>query len=99
LTSPSPEQDEPFDTRIAIDGDTLLVGQAWAAGAGSVHVFTRSGGSWSQAKRLSARDGAADNEFGISVGLQQDLALVGARGAQVRLPMAADADHRLRDLG
>jgi hypothetical protein len=45
---------------------------------GSAYVFTRSGTSWGQQGQLSAADGAAEDNFGYSVALSGDTALVGA---------------------
>jgi hypothetical protein len=45
---------------------------------GSAYVFTRSGTSWSQQAHLTADDGAALDDFGWSVALFGDTALVGA---------------------
>jgi hypothetical protein len=70
---------------VAISGDTALVGAPMhataAAGkdfAGAAYVFTRSGGVWTQQAELAAADGAAGDEFGSSVSLSGDTALVGA---------------------
>ena len=48
-------------------------------------MFTRSGTSWSQQQKLTASDGAADDNFGFSVALSSDAntALVGAPFARV----------------
>lgn len=61
---------------IGADGDTTLAGSA----AGSVTVFGRSGGAWSQQARLTASDAAAGDRFGWSVSLSGDgsTVLVGA---------------------
>jgi hypothetical protein len=45
---------------------------------GSVYVFTRSGTAWSQQKKLTAADGAADDGFGSSVSISGESAVVGA---------------------
>ena len=72
-----------FGERVALDGDTALVG-AWFqdVGAnpeqGSAYVFSRSGNSWTQQAKLTAADGTADDQFGYWVALQGDTALVGA---------------------
>ena len=51
-----------------------------AAAAGAAYVFTRSGATWSQQAYLKASNtGAADN-FGISVGISGDTAVIGAFG-------------------
>jgi hypothetical protein len=73
---------------VSLDGDTALVGAFRAdvddnSSQGAAYVFTRSGASWSQQQKLVATDGAADDEFGISVALDGQTALVGANLANV----------------
>jgi hypothetical protein len=68
---------------VALSGDTALVGSPGdTVGAnssqGSAYLFTRSGTAWSQQRRLTAADGDEYDEFGISVALDGDTALVGA---------------------
>jgi hypothetical protein len=70
---------------IAVDlnsaGDLALIGAPRKDGAkGAIYVFAKNGGSWSQQQKLLASDGAADDGFGVSLGLNStgDLALVGA---------------------
>ena len=68
---------------VALYGDTALVGAPCDdAGAnddqGSVYVFVRSAGGWTQQARLTAADGAGEDLFGSSVALSGDAALVGA---------------------
>jgi hypothetical protein len=77
-----------FGISVALDGNTALVGAYRAdvdgtSSQGAAYVFTRSGASWSQQQKLVAADGAADDEFGISVALDGQTALVGANLANV----------------
>jgi hypothetical protein len=74
-----------FGISVALDGDTALVGARGDevgvnSGRGSAYVFTRSGSTWTQQTKLTAADGAADDQFGTSVALEGDTALVGANG-------------------
>jgi len=75
---------EEFGTSISIDGDTAIIGAPFAGGvhpsAGVAYVFARSGWTWTQQARLSASDGATGDEFGCSVSIDGDTALVGAWG-------------------
>lgn len=67
---------------VAISGDTVLIGAQTDAGdTGAVYVFTRSGTSWSQQAKLTASDAAPSQQYGFSLALQGDTALIGARGA------------------
>ncbi len=67
---------------VAILGDTALVGAPddddKGSNSGSVYVFVRSAVSWTQQAKLVAADGAVDDDFGTSVSLSADTALVGA---------------------
>jgi hypothetical protein len=72
-----------FGQSVAISEDTVVVGAPWddinsAANQGSVHVFWRSGSSWSQPAVLIAGDGAANDEFGSSVAISEETIVVGA---------------------
>ncbi|MBT7595334.1 MAG: hypothetical protein HN559_10525 [Gemmatimonadetes bacterium] len=75
-------QGDYFGQSIAIDGETAIIG-AWGVDGvtGSAYVFTRDGsGTWSQAQKLTASDGAAGDYFGWSVALDGDTAVIGAWG-------------------
>ena len=68
---------------VALDGDTAVVGafgDDTAAGtdAGSTYVFVRSGTVWTEQARLTAGDGAAGDQFGRSVAIWGDTAVIGA---------------------
>ena len=72
-----------FGASVALDGDTALIGAPQDeiganSNQGSAYVFVRSGSTWSQQAKLTASDGAADDEFGTSVALDGNTALVGA---------------------
>jgi hypothetical protein len=72
-----------FGTSLAISGDTAVVGAPYDdVGAdtdqGSAYVFVRSGATWSQEKKLTARDGAPDDKFGSSIAISGETAIVGS---------------------
>jgi hypothetical protein len=46
---------------------------------GSAYVFVRSGTVWVQQQRLSGADGTEEDQFGYSVGISGDRAVIGAR--------------------
>ena len=91
LTAGDGASGDQFGWSVALDGDTALVGAVyddvnansvggtWYA-QGSAYVFIRSGTTWTQAAKLTASDGQWEDEFGISVALDGDTALVGASG-------------------
>ncbi len=84
LTADDGLESDLFGWSVAVDGDTALVGAVTDdvgtnSSQGSAYVFTRSGSSWTQQAKLTAGDGAVDDEFGHSVALDGDTAMVGAR--------------------
>ena len=69
---------------LSADGSTAIVGAYYKSSAtGAAYVYTRSGSTWKQQQKLTARDGAAHDYFGISVSISSDgnTALIGAYGA------------------
>ncbi|MBS1796067.1 MAG: hypothetical protein JSS81_19605 [Acidobacteria bacterium] len=72
-----------FGFSVAISGDTAIVGAYFDdVGAntdqGSAYIFVRSGTVWTEQAQLIATGGAAEDQFGISVAIFGDTAIVGA---------------------
>ncbi len=68
-----------FGTALALSGDTLAVSAPYAnASRGTVYLFTRSGATWTPQQKLTANDGAANDNFGRAVALSGDTAVVSA---------------------
>jgi len=72
-----------FGASVSVSGDTAVVGVSrdsslGGTGLGSAYVFVRSGAVWTQQQKLTALDAAADDQFGFSVSVSGDTALVGA---------------------
>ena len=65
---------------VAVDGDTAVLGATGASGKGAAYVFVRSGSSWTQQAKLTASDGASNDQFGVAVSVSGDTAVVGAVG-------------------
>jgi type VI protein secretion system component Hcp len=84
LVASDPGPNDLFGKKVAIDGDTIVVGVRQedqnGSNAGAAYVFTRSGTSWTQEQKLMASDGEAFDFFGESVALRGDVALVGSIG-------------------
>ena len=84
LTASYGSADDFFGEFVAISGDYVIVGAAGdddkGEQSGSAYIFQRSGGSWTQAAKLTARDGAAYDFFGESVAISGDYVIVGAAG-------------------
>lgn len=72
--------DDEFGSAVSLSGDTAIVGApTFQTGSnGSAYVFVRTGSSWTQQARLTAFDGAANDDFGSSVAISGDTAIVGA---------------------
>lgn len=80
LTASDGAADDQFGNSVSLYGETALVGAPHNGGTGSAYVFVRDGGgNWTQQARLTAVDGVAGDQFGISVSLSGDTALVGTR--------------------
>jgi hypothetical protein len=73
-----------FGRSVALYDNTIVAGayldDAAATDQGSAYVFTRSGTTWTQQSKLVASDPAASDNFGVSVGLYLNTAIVGAYG-------------------
>ena len=73
---------DQFGHAVAISGDTTVIGGTnyGLNLSGSVYVFTRSDGVWSQEQKLTAIDGSVGDQFGHAVAISGDAAVVGAWG-------------------
>jgi len=68
-----------FGTSVSIDGEYALIGAyGYDSWRGSAYVFKRSGTSWTQEAKLLASDGTDGDEFGRSVYISGDYAIIGA---------------------
>jgi len=91
LKASTVEANDHFGSKVAVDGDTLVVGahgedsttaggesNNQASAAGAAYVFTRSNGSWSQQAFLKASNAEADDAFGYRIALDGDTLVVSA---------------------
>jgi len=72
-----------FGCSVAIEGDTLLVGAGLEGFGtpslpGAVYVFERTGTTWSKGTKFVPSDGASRDNFGFSIALRGNDALIGA---------------------
>jgi len=74
-----------FGESVAISGDTAIVGASTdddnGDGSGSAYVYRRDEGgvdTWGQVTKITASDGAPFDNFGFSVAISGDTAIVGA---------------------
>ena len=74
--------DDLFGRFVSISGDYAVVGAPLqdekGSDAGSAYVFKRNGTSWVQEDKLLASDGAVNDNFGFSVSISGDYAVIGA---------------------
>lgn len=80
--------DDYFGNSVAISGDTVVVGAfvddvVANANQGSVYVFIRSGGVWTQQQKFTANDGGAYDYFGSAVAINGDTLVVGAENDNI----------------
>ncbi len=87
LTATDAGISDEFGYSVAVEGNTAVIGARTdtfgtspntALNQGSAYVFTRTGATWTQAQKLSAFDGAAQDQFGWAVALSGTTAVVGA---------------------
>jgi len=73
-----------FGWSVSISGDYAIVGAYFSdddgENSGSAYIFVREGEEWIQQQKLTADDAAAGDEFGQSVSISGDYAIVGAYG-------------------
>ena len=71
-----------FGASVSISGDYIIVGAELnddnGSNSGSAYLFKRTGTSWAQQDKLLPSDGAMDDNFGQSVSISGDYAVVGA---------------------
>lgn len=73
---------DDFGSSVALDGDTALVGAPTQNGndtnSGAAYLFRWDGSNWTEIAKLLASDGASFDDFGMTVALDDDTALIGA---------------------
>jgi FG-GAP repeat len=78
-----------FGLSVSISGNYAIVGAynktvgASSFGQGKAYIFNFNGSSWVQQAILTAIDGSANDQFGYSVSINGNNAIVGARGKSV----------------
>ncbi|QQS40114.1 MAG: FG-GAP repeat protein [Acidobacteriota bacterium] len=87
ITSPDGAAGDEFGSAVAISDDTVIIGAPIAGDGGSstglAYLFGRNRGgadNWGLISKLHASDAAAGNEFGYSVSINGDTAVVGSIG-------------------
>ena len=85
LVADDGEADDRFGHSVSVHDDTAVAGAHYddtdnGSDSGSAYIFEYNGtsGNWTQAAKLTANDGAADDWFGHSVSLSSNTAVIGA---------------------
>jgi hypothetical protein len=86
LTASDPAVGDQFGLSVAIDGDMVAVGAHRdddnETDSGSIAIFVRSSGVWSQTSKLTAIDAERNDFFGFAVAIDGDWVVSGAYGAE-----------------
>ncbi|WP_193213421.1 choice-of-anchor D domain-containing protein [Luteolibacter marinus] len=96
LKASNAEAGDSFGISVGVSGETVVVGanledsSATGVGgdessntvsaSGAAYIFVRSGPSWSQQAYLKASNAGLSNQFGLSVAVSVDAAVIGAPG-------------------
>jgi len=82
LTASDGTESDWFGDAVSICGEYAIVGAPlnnnYGTNSGSAYIFERDGSTWNQKKKLVAGDGQAGDEFGGSVCLSGNYAVIGA---------------------
>src|SRR5439155_4451 len=82
LTASDPAAGDWFGGSVGISGDTAVMGGrarlSFTGLARAAYVFVRTGSVWSQQQKLTASNPFVDDDFGFSVGISGDTAVIGA---------------------
>ena len=78
ITQATPTNGDGFGSAVAIDGNTMLIGQSKAdSETGIVHVFTRAGsGAWRETGTITAPERRSGDEFGAKIVLANGRAFI-----------------------
>ena len=71
---------DSFGKSVSINGDYAIVG-AYRKDSytGAAYIYTRNGTTWSEQQKIEASDKAVGDEFGWSISINSNYAIVGAR--------------------
>jgi hypothetical protein len=96
LVADDPNEGDIFGNSVAISGDVAIIGASGddngATNAGAAYIFERKAdGEWSQKKKLVAFDPMESDQFGNSVAIDRDVAVIGAYWKDQGAPNAGAA--------
>ena len=78
LEASDPQRSGLFGAALAIKGDTLIASATGASNTGAAYIFVRNGNTWTEQQRLQPDDLQPRAQFGTSVALETNMAVVGA---------------------
>jgi hypothetical protein len=83
LTASDGAANDIFGSGLDLDGDTVVAGSfrddiGLNTNQGSAYVFTRAGTTWTEQAKLTASDGAANDDFGVRVAVDGNTVVAGA---------------------
>lgn len=84
LTAADGEAEDTFGGKVAISGDTAVVGvirdddEVKGKDSGSAYIFQRTGTHWVQQAKLTALDASEGDSFGWGIGIAGDTVVLGA---------------------
>ena len=95
LTASDGEESDGFGFSVSIGGNFAIVGAPSdndnGSGSGSAYIYALQDGSWNEVIKLTASDGAANDIFGFSVSISDEIAIVGAYGDDDNEPGSGSA--------
>ena len=82
LTADDGASEDRFGSRVALDAGVVVIGAYLdddnGSDSGSAYVFVQQAdGTWQQAAKLTASDGAESDTFGLSVAIDGDVVVIG----------------------
>jgi len=84
LTADDGAAEDLLGASVALSGAYALAGAPGdddhGSGSGAAYLFERDGIFWTEAQKLTANDGAAEDTFGVSVSIDGESALIGTPG-------------------
>ena len=79
------KEDDNFGTSVTTNGDFAIVGSPGGPmitgledNPGAIYIYEQINNQWTESEKILAPDGAPGDRFGISVDMDNDLAIVGA---------------------
>ncbi len=79
LTASDAAAGDHVGASVGIDANTIIVGAAVADLGGAAYVYVRIGFAWAEQAKLTPDDAAFGDNFGFSVAIHKDTAVVGAK--------------------